>query len=80
MPLTDAARLLILGHQVTGVNNTFKRFEKLAELEPNYKDLFEQAADAYEILIRYRALQGLKNNNSETIRIKLFKKIKLQMI
>ena len=64
MPLTDAARLLILGHQVTGVNNTFKRFEKLAELEPNYKDLFEQAADAYEILIRYRALQGLKNNNS----------------
>ncbi|WP_367389608.1 DUF294 nucleotidyltransferase-like domain-containing protein [Lewinella sp. LCG006] len=64
MPLTDAARLLILGHQVAGINNTIKRFEKLAELEPNYKELFEQAADAYEILIRYRALQGLKNNNS----------------
>lgn len=64
MPLTDAARLLILGHQVMGVNNTFKRFEKLAELEPKHSELFEQAADAYEILIRYRALQGLKNNNS----------------
>jgi CBS domain-containing protein len=64
MPLTDAARLLILGHQVTGINNTFKRFEKLAELEPNYRELYEQAADAYEILIRYRALQGLKNSNS----------------
>ena len=64
MPLTDAARVLILGHKVSGINNTFRRFEKLAELEPNYKELYEQAADAYEILIRYRALQGLKNGDT----------------
>ena len=64
MPLTDAARVLILGHQVNGINNTFKRFEKLAELESNYSELFEQAADAYEMLIRYRALQGLKNKDT----------------
>ena len=64
MPLTDAARVLILGHKVSGINNTFKRFEKLAELEPKYSELYEQAADAYEILIRYRALQGLKNGDT----------------
>ncbi|MEL7249048.1 MAG: DUF294 nucleotidyltransferase-like domain-containing protein [Bacteroidota bacterium] len=64
MPLTDAARVLILGHKVSGINNTFRRFEKLAELEPNYKELYKQAADAYEILIRYRALQGLKNGDT----------------
>lgn len=64
MPLTDAARVLILGHKVSGVNNTFKRFEKLAELEPKYRELYEQAADAYEILIRYRALQGLRNGDT----------------
>ncbi len=64
MPLTDAARLLILGARVENVNNTFRRFEKLATLEPKNSELFEAAADAYEILIRYRTLQGLKNNDS----------------
>ena len=64
MPLADAARVLILAAQLPQINNTFQRFDKLAELEPQNRALFEQAADAYEILIRYRALQGLKNQNS----------------
>lgn len=64
MPLADAARVLILEAKVSGVNNTFRRFEKLAEMEPQNKELYEAAADAYEILIRYRALQGLKHKNS----------------
>ncbi len=64
MPLADAARLLILHARKGGVNNTFRRFEKLAELEPQNEELYQQAADAYEILMRYRALQGLKNNDS----------------
>ena len=64
MPLADAARVLILNARVGKINNTFRRFEKLAELEPHNQELFEQAADAYEILMRYRALQGLKNHNS----------------
>ena len=64
MPLTDAARILTLSNQLSKINNTFLRFEKLAEVEPQNKELYEQAADAYEILIRYRALQGLKNKDS----------------
>lgn len=64
MPLTDAARILTLNNQISKVTNTFERFEKLAEVEINNKELYEQAADAYEILIRYRALQGLKNKDS----------------
>ncbi|MEL7117927.1 MAG: DUF294 nucleotidyltransferase-like domain-containing protein [Bacteroidota bacterium] len=64
MPLTDAARLLILSNQIGGINNTFKRFEALAKKEPQNKELYEQAADAYELLIRIRALQGLKNKDS----------------
>ncbi|MEO1259248.1 MAG: DUF294 nucleotidyltransferase-like domain-containing protein [Bacteroidota bacterium] len=64
MPLADAARVLILEAKQPGINNTFQRFDYLAEKEPNNRELFEQAADAYEILVRYRALQGLKNNNS----------------
>ena len=64
MPLADAARVLMLEAQVGKINNTFKRFEKLAELEPQNAELYNQAADAYEILMRYRTLQGLKNNNT----------------
>lgn len=64
MPLADAARLLILNAKLPRINNTFRRFDRMAELEPQNKELFEQAADAYEILVRYRALQGLKNRDS----------------
>ncbi len=64
MPLADCARLLILSHRVVGINNTFKRFEKLVELEPNYIDLMAEAGKAYEILMRMRALSGLKHGTS----------------
>lgn len=64
MPLTDLARLLVLSHEVVGINNTFRRFEKLAELEPNYSELFTQAGKAYEILMRMRALEGLSTQSS----------------
>ena len=64
MPLTDLARLLVLSHGVVGVNNTFKRFERLAELEPSNEALFIQAGKAYEILMRMRALEGLQRDSS----------------
>jgi CBS domain-containing protein len=64
MPLADAARVLILEARISKMNNTFRRFDKLAEIEPKNKELYEQAADAYEILMRYRTLQGLKNADS----------------
>ncbi|MCH6234111.1 DUF294 nucleotidyltransferase-like domain-containing protein [Cognataquiflexum rubidum] len=64
MPLADMARLLVLSHRVVGINNTFKRFEKLAELEPNYTELLLEAGKAYEILMRMRAIEGLKSGNS----------------
>ncbi|MCS4436844.1 DUF294 nucleotidyltransferase-like domain-containing protein [Aquiflexum gelatinilyticum] len=64
MPLADIARLLVLSHRVVGINNTFKRFEKLSELEPNYTELLIEAGKAYEILMRMRAIEGLKSGNS----------------
>jgi len=64
MPLSDIARIMILSHRVVAINNTFKRFEKLAELEPNHKELLIEAGKAYEILMRMRASEGLKSNNS----------------
>jgi CBS domain-containing protein len=64
MPLADAARVLALSHRVVGINNTFKRYEKLAELEPNQASLFRDAGKAYEIFMRIRALEGLASESS----------------
>jgi CBS domain-containing protein len=81
LPLTDLARLLVLGHEIVGINNTFKRFEKLAELEPVHSELFLQAAKAYEILMRMRALEGISNaNNGRYLDPKSLGKIQRQLL
>ncbi|MCH7407844.1 DUF294 nucleotidyltransferase-like domain-containing protein [Belliella sp. DSM 111904] len=64
MPLADLGRLLVLSHRVVGINNTFRRFEKIATLEPQYKELMLEAGKAYEILMRMRAIEGLKSGSS----------------
>ncbi len=64
MPLTDAARLLTLAENQVNVNNTFKRFETLKSLIPERVELFDEAAMAYELFVRYRALNGFENKNS----------------
>ncbi len=64
MPLVDAARLLILSHQFKDQNNTIARFEKLAEVEPQNKDLYHSCSNAFKILLRFRTQQGLRDKNS----------------
>jgi len=64
MPLVDAARLLTLSLNVKGINNTYHRFKKLAELEPQNAELFENCADAFSLLSKFRAEEGLLNNSN----------------
>ncbi|GAA3583645.1 DUF294 nucleotidyltransferase-like domain-containing protein [Snuella lapsa] len=64
MPLIDAARLLTLSKQIKGVNNTAERYEKLAELEPNNKELFQSCAYAFKALLKFKTKQGLMHNDS----------------
>ncbi len=64
MPLTDAARVLILIHHVRKINNTSDRFEKLAELEPNNQELFLSCSYAVKALIKFRTRQGLMHGDS----------------
>ncbi len=64
MPLVDAARILILEKRISTINHTPSRFRKLAELEENNRELYLLAAEAYEILMRIRAKNGLKRNNN----------------
>ncbi|CAH1000183.1 hypothetical protein LEM8419_01331 [Neolewinella maritima] len=63
-PLTDAARVLILTARQGNINNTFLRYEALAKLEPQNAQLYHDAAEAYEVLIRLRAVLGLARGDS----------------
>lgn len=64
MPISDAARLLLLDHFVVNIQNTMERFKKLAELEPSNKSIYESAADAYEIFLAHRTKNGLERRDT----------------
>ena len=64
MPLSDAARVLILSHSVKSISNTPERFEKLAELEPQNKELYLSCSYSYRALLKFRTKQGLLHNDS----------------
>ncbi|WP_397362966.1 DUF294 nucleotidyltransferase-like domain-containing protein [Olleya sp. R77988] len=64
MPLVDAARLLILSHNIKDFNSTIERYKKLAEIEPQNKDLYHSCINAFRVLLRFRTKQGLKHNDS----------------
>ncbi|AWG21659.1 nucleotidyltransferase [Flavobacterium faecale] len=62
-PLVDAARIFSLHHNLK-INSTIARYEKLMEIEPQNSDFFESCANAFKILLQFRTLQGLANNDS----------------
>ncbi len=64
MPLIDAARILILNKEIRHINNTYLRYKKMAELEPQNKDLYEGCAEAFLTLLTFRTDEGMQNNNS----------------
>tara|TARA_R110002051_G_scaffold13808_5_gene45630 strand:+ start:1582 stop:3501 length:1920 start_codon:yes stop_codon:yes gene_type:complete len=63
-PLIDAARVLVLSHSVKGISNTWERYEKLAELEPNNQELYLACSYATKALLKFRTRQGLANHDS----------------
>ncbi len=64
MPLVDSARLFTLSHDIRGINNTFLRFKQLAMVDPKNAEIFNDAADAFQLLSKFRTLEGLKNNTN----------------
>lgn len=64
MPMIDAGRLLALNKELRNVNNTYLRFKKLAEIEPQNEDLYLACADAFLAILTFRTKEGLQNGNS----------------
>ncbi len=60
----DAARVLILSHEIKGINNTFLRFKQLAITETKYADIYLNSADAFLELLKFKTTEGLKNGTS----------------
>ncbi|MFP9098455.1 DUF294 nucleotidyltransferase-like domain-containing protein [Flavobacterium sp. RHBU_24] len=63
-PLIDAARLLALSQGLVTITNTYQRFKKMAELEPQNADLFEECAEAFNTLQKFRTEEGLINDSN----------------
>lgn len=63
IPLVDAARVLALDHALAGESSTIRRFQRLAALETAHRELYEEAALAYEVLLKIRARFGLKRRD-----------------
>ena len=64
LPLIDAARLLTIGYNISGINNTQLRFKQLAINDKDNSETYLEAADAFVTLSEFRALEGLKNDSN----------------
>ncbi len=62
VPITDAVRVLSLSLSV-GEISTLQRLQKLIELDSQNAEIYKEIIGAYEILMRFRAMNGLKQGN-----------------
>ncbi|TXD47261.1 DUF294 nucleotidyltransferase-like domain-containing protein [Polaribacter sp. IC073] len=64
IPLINAARLLTLSNKISEINNTAQRFERLAEVEPQNKELYQSCSYAFKALLKFKTKQGILHNDS----------------
>ncbi|MFM1878183.1 MAG: hypothetical protein RLZZ241_1049 [Bacteroidota bacterium] len=72
MPYIDAARLLLLNSGMADPKNTLSRFSALENAEPQNSTLFNQAAEAFEIIagLRARLWSTLKSADGRYLEVK----------
>ena len=81
MPLSDAARTLCLHYQQINIQNTPARFRKLAALDDTNQRLYEECAQAYEVLMKIRTKYGLKSGSSgRFVKVDSMNKLEKQML
>lgn len=81
VPLADAARVLVYDFGIDMYGSTAERWERIAETNENLARLASEAAMAYEILMRIRALEGLNRGTSgRYVHIKELNKLERQTL
>ena len=63
MPLVDGARMLTMSNGIKGINSTYLRYKQLAIVDPKFSEVYLNCADAYLVLSKFRAVEGLKNDS-----------------
>ncbi len=80
-PLADAARVLVYDLGINIYGSTADRWQKIAEADEGLARLADEAAMAYEILMRIRALEGLNRGTSgRYVHIKELNKLERQTL
>jgi CBS domain-containing protein len=80
-PLADAARVLVYDLGINIYGSTAERWQKIAEADESLARLADEAAMAYEILMRIRALEGLNRGSSgRYVHIKELNKLERQTL
>jgi CBS domain-containing protein len=80
-PLTDAARVLIYDLGIEMYGSTAERWQAIAECNDKLARLAGEAAMAYEILMRIRAIEGLTRGTSgRYVHIKELNKLERQTL
>jgi CBS domain-containing protein len=64
MPLIDSARLLVLSMGIRGINSTYLRYKQLAMLDAKFSEVYLNCAEAFLVLSKFRALEGIKNDDN----------------
>lgn len=81
MPLADAARVLIYDLGINIYGSTAERWQRIAEVDDTLARLSGEAAMAYEILMRIRAMEGLQRQSSgRYVHIKELNKLERQTL
>ena len=81
MPLADAARVLVYDLGINIYGSTAERWQRIAQADEHLSRLAEEAAMAYEILMRIRAIEGLERDNSgRFVQIKALNKLERQTL
>jgi CBS domain-containing protein len=80
-PLADAARVLVYDYGINIYGSTAERWQAIAETNGNLARLAGEAAMAYEILMRIRAIEGLSRGTSgRYVHIKELNKLERQTL
>ncbi len=80
-PLADAARVLVYDYGINIYGSTAERWQAIAETNDNLARLAGEAAMAYEILMRIRAIEGLSRGSSgRYVHIKELNKLERQTL
>jgi CBS domain-containing protein len=81
VPLADAARVLIYDLGINIYGSTAERWQRIGKVDNTLARLSDEAAMAYEILMRIRAMEGLERGTSgRYVHIKELNKLERQTL